>query len=119
MTDMNTSYKELLKQREQLEQQINEARRRELSDAIAQVRSLVSEYGLKGGRRIPFGPRTQRERRYQGGPEIPQSRHWPDLDGPRKGAQVDPGRKSRTIRHLMAQPGRMLRTGHRASRPFP
>ncbi|ADX45082.1 MULTISPECIES: H-NS family nucleoid-associated regulatory protein [Comamonadaceae] len=55
MTDMNTSYKELLKQREQLEQQINEARRRELSDAIAQVRSLVSEYGLKAEDVFPSG----------------------------------------------------------------
>lgn len=41
-----TSYKELLKQREALEQQINEARRQELSGAIAQVRALVAEYGL-------------------------------------------------------------------------
>ena len=41
-----TSYKELLKQREALEQQISEARRRELSDAVSQVRALVAEYGL-------------------------------------------------------------------------
>lgn len=41
-----TSYKELLKQREALEQQIAEARQRELKDAIQQVRSVVSEYGL-------------------------------------------------------------------------
>ena len=41
-----TSYKELLKQRETLEQQISEARRRELSDAVGQVRALVVEYGL-------------------------------------------------------------------------
>ena len=41
-----TSYKELLKQREALEQQISEARRRELSDAVAQVRALVAEHGL-------------------------------------------------------------------------
>lgn len=40
------SYKELLKQREALEQQIAEARQRELKDAIQQVRSVVSEYGL-------------------------------------------------------------------------
>ncbi len=38
---MSTSYKDLLKQREALEQQINEARRRELSDAVAQVRALL------------------------------------------------------------------------------
>ncbi|MFN3376120.1 MAG: H-NS family nucleoid-associated regulatory protein [Burkholderiaceae bacterium] len=42
-----TSYKELLKQRELLEQQIAEARRRELSDAVAKVRALIEEYGLK------------------------------------------------------------------------
>lgn len=41
-----TSYKELLKQREALEQQINEARRQELASAISQVRALVAEFGL-------------------------------------------------------------------------
>lgn len=40
------SYKELLKQRDALEAQIGEARKRELSDAISQVRSLVAEFGL-------------------------------------------------------------------------
>lgn len=41
-----TTYKDLLKQRESLELQIKEARERELSDAVSQVRSLVQEYGL-------------------------------------------------------------------------
>jgi DNA-binding protein H-NS len=41
-----TSYKELLKQREALEHQINEARRQELAGATAQVRALVAEFGL-------------------------------------------------------------------------
>ena len=41
-----SSYKELLKQRENLEQQINEARRQELSGAISQARTLVTEFGL-------------------------------------------------------------------------
>ena len=49
------SYKELLKQREALEQQISEARRRELSDAVAQVRALVSEYGLTAQDVFPVG----------------------------------------------------------------
>lgn len=40
------SYKELLQQRELLEQQISEARKTELSDAVAKVRALVAEYGL-------------------------------------------------------------------------
>lgn len=50
-----TSYKELLKQREALEQQISEARRRELSDAVSQVRSLVAEYGLTAQDVFPTG----------------------------------------------------------------
>lgn len=50
-----TSYKELLKQREALEQQISEARRRELSDAVSQVRSLVAEYGLTAQDVFPAG----------------------------------------------------------------
>ena len=50
-----TSYKELLKQREALEQQISEARRRELSDAVAQVRSLVAEFGLTPQDVFPAG----------------------------------------------------------------
>ena len=40
------SYKELLQQREQLENQIKEARTKELSDAVGQVRSLVEEFSL-------------------------------------------------------------------------
>ena len=52
---MTTSYKELLKQREALEQQISEARRRELSDAVSQVRSLVAEYGLTAQDVFPAG----------------------------------------------------------------
>lgn len=41
-----STYKELLKQREELEQQINEARARELADAVGKVRSLIAEYNL-------------------------------------------------------------------------
>lgn len=41
-----STYKELLQQREELEQQIKEARSRELADAVAKVRSLIAEYGL-------------------------------------------------------------------------
>ena len=40
------SYKELLQQREQLENQIKEARTNELSNAVGQVRSLVAEFSL-------------------------------------------------------------------------
>ncbi len=40
------TYKELLKQRELLEQQISEARRNETAQAVAQVRALIAEFGL-------------------------------------------------------------------------
>lgn len=41
-----SSYKDLLKQREELEKKIQEARQRELSEAVAKVRALVQEHGL-------------------------------------------------------------------------
>lgn len=40
------TYKELLQQREQLEQQIKNARNNELTDAVNKVRALVSEFSL-------------------------------------------------------------------------
>ena len=43
---MTTSYKELIKQRDALEQAIAQAREHELSEAVRQVRQLVSEFGL-------------------------------------------------------------------------
>ena len=49
------SYKELLKQREALEQKINEARRNELSEAVSQVRALVTEFGLTAQDVFPAG----------------------------------------------------------------
>ena len=50
-----TSYKDLVKQREALDQQISEARRRELSDAVNKVRALVAEYGLTAQDVFPAG----------------------------------------------------------------
>ena len=41
-----TSYKELLQQRDQLEQKIQEVRKTELTDAVQKVRALAEEYGL-------------------------------------------------------------------------
>lgn len=41
-----SSYKELLKQRENLEKQINEARQSEMANAIAKVRAMIDEYAL-------------------------------------------------------------------------
>jgi DNA-binding protein H-NS len=44
--DMNNSYKELLKQRDALEQAIASAREREISEAVRKARELVAEFGL-------------------------------------------------------------------------
>jgi DNA-binding protein H-NS len=43
---MTSSYKELLAQREALEQAIAKARQNEISSAVAKARELVAEYGL-------------------------------------------------------------------------
>ena len=43
---MTNSYKELLKQREALEQAIATARAHELSEALTKARELVAEFGL-------------------------------------------------------------------------
>lgn len=43
---MTTSYKDLLAQREALEQQIASARAAEISEALAKIHTLVVEYGL-------------------------------------------------------------------------
>lgn len=41
-----TAYKDLLAQRDQLNKQIEEARKTEVADAIAKARNLVAEFGL-------------------------------------------------------------------------
>jgi DNA-binding protein H-NS len=43
---MTQTYKELLQQREALEQAIAAARKNEISNALSKVRELVAEYGL-------------------------------------------------------------------------
>ena len=49
------SYKDLLQQRELLEQQISESRQREISDAVAQARAIVEEFGLTQQDVFPVG----------------------------------------------------------------
>lgn len=41
-----TTYKELLKQREELEAQINAARKEEVAAAVANIRKLIADFGL-------------------------------------------------------------------------
>jgi DNA-binding protein H-NS len=43
---MTATYKELLEQLKALEIQAEEARKRELKDAVGQVRNLIDQYGL-------------------------------------------------------------------------
>jgi DNA-binding protein H-NS len=43
---MTTTYKELLKQRDALEQAIAKAREQELAEAMNQARQLIAEFGL-------------------------------------------------------------------------
>ena len=52
---MTSSYKELLQQRESLEQAIQEARTREISQAVQKVRDLMAEYGLTAQDIFPSG----------------------------------------------------------------
>ncbi|MDR2326336.1 MAG: H-NS histone family protein [Acidovorax sp.] len=67
-----TSYKELLQQREQLEQKIQEARKSELADAVAKVRALVAEYGLSAE---DVFPPAKASRGSQGGKVAPKYRN--------------------------------------------
>ena len=55
---MTKSYKELLKERESLEQAISAARAHELSEAIQKARELVSEFGLTVQDVFPAGRGT-------------------------------------------------------------
>ena len=52
------TYKELLKQQEAPALQVEEARKREISDAVTQVRQMVSEFGLTERDVFPSGRRS-------------------------------------------------------------
>ena len=54
------TYKELLKQQEALAQQVEEARKKENADAVAQVRSLVSDFGLTVQDVFPSGRKSSK-----------------------------------------------------------
>jgi len=47
------TYEELLQERQQIEQQLQEARKREVNDAIAEARALVTKYDLKPNEVFP------------------------------------------------------------------
>lgn len=54
-----TTYQDLLKQRDALTLQIEEARKREIADAVAKARALVAEYGLTAQDVFPVGRRAR------------------------------------------------------------
>ncbi|MFT3778095.1 MAG: H-NS histone family protein [Ottowia sp.] len=62
-----SSLQELLKQRDALTQQIEEARKREIADAVAKVRAMVAEYQLTAQDVFPAG----RKARIQSGAKVP------------------------------------------------
>jgi len=57
---MTNSYKELLKQREALEQAIASARQQELSEGVRTARELVAEFGLTVQDIFPSGRGTSK-----------------------------------------------------------
>lgn len=50
-----SSYKQLLKEREALDQRIKDAHKREISSAVARVREIVSEFNLSAQDVFPAG----------------------------------------------------------------
>ena len=69
-----SNYKELLKQREALEQQIAEARQRETSQAVNQVRAIVAEFGLTIQDVFPSGRSVAKATRKSSGKVAPKYR---------------------------------------------
>ena len=50
---MNSTYSELLKQRTELDQKIEQARKEELDSAIQQIRDLMDQYGITAQEIMP------------------------------------------------------------------
>jgi DNA-binding protein H-NS len=56
------TYQELLKQREALEQQIADARKRETAEAVARVRALIAEHGLTAQDVFPIKAKSSNQK---------------------------------------------------------
>lgn len=63
-TRRNVTLRDLLKQQEILQQQIDELRAQEKTEALETIRTLMAEYGITAleieGRKRPFKPRRKR-----------------------------------------------------------
>ena len=56
---MTASYQELLRQREALDAQIQQARDKEVATAVAKVRQLIADFGLTQSDVFPSGRRAK------------------------------------------------------------
>lgn len=68
------SYRELLKERESLEQRIKQAHRREVSTAISRVREIVNEFNLTPQDVFPVGKALARDTATDGPKVAPKYR---------------------------------------------
>ncbi|CAN7656348.1 H-NS histone family protein [Acidovorax sp. LjRoot129] len=59
---MTTTYQELVRQRAELDRQIEEARSQELDAAVKQIRDLMSHYGITVNEIMPAAERAPRAR---------------------------------------------------------
>lgn len=62
---MTTTYQELLRQRNELDRQIEEARSKELDSAVQQIRDLMSHYGITVKEIMPAADRERARRTRQ------------------------------------------------------
>ena len=81
---MKPSYEELLKQRAELDRQIEEARAQELDSALGQIRKLMDQYGISVQEIMPNSERTAVRR--------PRAKVEPKYRDPANAAQTWAGR---------------------------
>lgn len=69
-----SAYEDLLRQRQEIEQRIKEARKSQIADAVAEVRALIAKYDLTEKDVFPAGRRGGRGRRASAGKVPPKYR---------------------------------------------
>lgn len=71
-TRRNVTLRDLLKQQEALQKQIDEIRVQEKAEALETIRTMMAEYGITTleieGRKRPFKPRGPRKAKLAAGP---------------------------------------------------
>ena len=69
-----SAYEDLLRQKQELELRIQEARKSQIADAVAEVRALIAKYDLSEKDVFPAGRRGGRGRRVNAGKVPPKYR---------------------------------------------